>query len=99
MKQEILDEDFYQDLKHETIDSFFCSDHAEQGEHIIYGKLIEVSDCITGFDLLEIDVKKTIMYLEDFEKLSAAFREVTENGLLDWVEHDQAKLYLFSMLQ
>ena len=99
MKPEIVEQDFCQDLKHETIDSFFCSEHAEHGEHIIYGKLIEVSDCITGFDLLEMDFKKMVMWLEDYDKLSSAFREATNNELLDWVEHDQAKLYLFSLLQ
>jgi hypothetical protein len=96
LKQEILKNDFCEDLQYDTVDSFFLP---ENGEYVVYGKLVEMSDCITGFDLLEMDVKKMMMWLEDYDKLSSAFREATNNELLDWVEHDQAKLYLFSLLQ
>ena len=70
----------------------------ENEDYAIYGKLIEMSDCITGFDLLEMDVKKTVMWLEDYDKLSSAFREVTGEELQNWTEHEEAKLYLFSIL-
>ena len=96
LKQEILKNDFCEDLQYDTVDSFFLP---ENGEYVVYGKLVEMSDCITGFDLLEMDVKKTVMWPEDYEKLAAAFREVTKEDLLDWTEHEPAKLYLFSMLQ
>jgi hypothetical protein len=95
MKQDILKNDFCEDLQYDTVDSFFFP---EDGEYVVYGKLLELSDYITGFDLIEVNADKMVMWLEDYEKLSSTFREVTKNELLDWVEHEQAKLYLFSIL-
>lgn len=95
MKQEIFDTSFCSDLTCETPDNIFFT---ENEDYAIYGKLVEISDCITGFDLLEMDVERTVMWLEDYDKLASAFREVTDEELQDWVEHEDAKLYLFSIL-
>lgn len=95
MKQDIFDTNFCSDLKFETIDSYFLP---ENGEFAVYGKLVKMSDCITGFDLLEMEVEDSVMYLEDYDRLATAFRDVTSEELLDWTEHEQAKLYLFSIL-
>jgi hypothetical protein len=95
LKEEILDADFIDDLQFETIDSYFSPDSEE---FAVYGKILKVSDSITGFDLLEMKVEDTIMYLEDYDKLATAFRDVTSEELLDWTEHEPAKLYLFSIL-
>lgn len=95
MYQEIFDTDFCSEIQYEDGDNIFFP---ENEDYAIYGKLIEMSDCITGFDLLEMDVKKTVMWLEDYDKLSSAFREVTGEELQNWTEHEEAKLYLFSIL-
>lgn len=95
MKQEISDTSFCFDLVCESPDTIFFP---ENKDYVIYGKLVEVSDCITGFDLLEMNVERTVMWLEDYDKLSSAFREVTGEELQGWTEHEDAKLYLFSIL-
>jgi hypothetical protein len=95
MKQEIFEYEFLSDLSFEAPDNIFFP---EDEEYAIYGKLVEVSDCITGFDLLEMDVERTVMWLEDYDKLASTFREVVDEELQDWVEHESAKLYLFSIL-
>jgi hypothetical protein len=96
LNQDILEEDFCEDLQYDVPDNFFFP---EDGEFAVFGKLITMSDYITGFELLEMNTEKTVMWLEDYDKLTSTFRKVTENELLDWVEHEQAKLYLFSILQ
>lgn len=96
MKSEILDQKFRSDLQFDAPDNFFFP---EDGGCAVYGKVLEHSDYVTGFDLLELDYRKTVMYLEDFDALTSTFRNATGEELLDWTEHDLAKLYLFSMLQ
>lgn len=95
MKQEIFEYDFLSDLQECYPDTVFFP---QDGEYVIYGKLMEMSNCITGFDLLEVDSNKAVMWLEDYDKLASAFHEVSGDDVQDWIEHDQAKLYLFSIL-
>ena len=95
MKQEIFEYEFLSDLQEFNPDTVFFP---QNEDYAIYGKLVEISDCITGFDLLEMDVERMVMWLEDYDKLASAFREVADEELQDWVEHESAKLYLFSIL-
>lgn len=95
MKKEIFEYEFLSDLQEFNPDTVFFP---QTEDYAIYGKLVEVSDYITGFGLLEMNVERTVMWLEDYDKLSSAFREVTGEELQDWTEHEDAKLYLFSIL-
>jgi hypothetical protein len=95
MKTEIVEEDFCDDLQYETVDSFFLP---EDGRYVVYGKLLKISDYATGFDLIEVKAEDSVMYLEDYDRLATTFRDLASEELLDWAEHEQAKLYLFSIL-
>lgn len=89
---------FLEDLQYGTSDTFFCSQFAEQGEDIFYGKLLEFSDSVTGFSTITIMPEMMEMMLTDYEKLSDDFRHFAESNIEDWAEHPEPRLYLFSML-
>jgi cyclophilin family peptidyl-prolyl cis-trans isomerase len=96
LNQEIFETDWLNELQSEAADNIFFP---EDERYVVYGKLVEQSDCITGFDLLEMDVNRTIMNLEEYDNLCKAFHNVTSQELDELVEHQLPKLYLFSMLQ
>jgi hypothetical protein len=95
MKQEIFEYEFLSDLADEASDNIFFP---ENEDFAVYGKIVEMSDSIMGFDLTEVDPSMNVMWLEDYDQLASSFREVADEELHDWTEHEKAKLYLFSVL-